>query len=319
MSLLEKFLSAKRKHEVRKSDLVFSFVLLAASSLIIVLFLAFFVFLIRQSLPVWKTYGLHFVFSSEWDPNTNEFGALPFISGTLFTSLFALLISVPVAVGAALFLTELAPKWIRVSFGFLIEMLAAIPSVVYGLWGIFVLVPIVREQIQPFFQYTLGYFSFFTGPPLGIGVFSASLILAIMILPTIAGISREIFLTVPIVNREAALSLGATRWEAIRLGVLQAALPGVVSAIIMGLGRALGETMAVTMLIGNRPEVVQSLFKPGATMASVIANEYPEASSDMHLAAMAAIGLVLFFVSLLVNTLAKIIVNRSKARLVRAE
>jgi phosphate transport system permease protein len=214
----------------------------------------------------------------------------------------------PIAVGSAVFLTELAPRWIAKPVGFLIEMLAAIPSVVYGLWGIFVLAPFVREYVQPLLGSSLGFLPLFQGPPFGIGVFTAGLILAVMILPTITSVAREVFLAIPTLIREGALSLGATRWEAISLGVLKTGTPGIISAIILGLGRAMGETMAVTMLIGNRPVISSSLFSPGATMASVIANEYPEASSDLHLAALTSVGLALFVVSLGVNSIARLIV-----------
>lgn len=294
--------------EVRSSDFAFVFALRILALFGIAVFVAIVVFLYQKSVPVLHRDGLSFFTSREWNPSSEVYGALPFIYGTLVTSFFSLLIAVPVSVGSALFLTELAPTWISRPVGFMIEMLAAIPSVVYGLWGIFVLAPFVREYIQPALGNTLGFLPLFQGPPFGIGIFTAGLILAIMILPTITAVCREVFLAIPKITREGALTLGATRWETIQLAVLQTAMPGILSGVILGLGRAMGETMAVTMLIGNRAVISTSLFGPGATMASVIANEYPEASSDMHLAALTAVGLALFLVSLVVNGFARAII-----------
>lgn len=248
----------------------------------------------------------------DWNPNSDSYGALPFIYGTLMTSLIAVVISVPIAVGSAVFLTELAPPAIGRLVGFMIELLAAVPSVVYGLWGIFVLAPVVRVFIQPFLQKYFSFVPIFDGPPFGIGLFTAGLILAIMILPTITAICREVFLAIPITLREGVIAMGTTRWEMIRLAVLETGLTGILSAIVLGLGRAMGETMAVTMLIGNRPLISSSVFAPGATMASVIANEYPEASSNLHLASLTGIGLTLFLVSLAVNGVARAIIAYSR-------
>jgi phosphate transport system permease protein len=287
--------------EVRKSDFAVVFFLRTVALVVIALLLCVAVFLIHQSEPILSRDGWRFFISSQWNPSEDQYGALPFAFGTLVTSFFALVLAVPIAVGSALFLTEIAPPQVARPIGFLIEMLAAIPSVVYGLWGIFVLAPFVRVYIQPLLGSTLGFLPLFQGPPFGIGIFTASLVLAIMILPTIMTVCREVFLAIPTLMREGALSLGATQWEAIKLAVLEAGLPGILSAVILGLGRAMGETMAVTMLIGNRAVISSSLFSPGATMASIIANEYPEAQSDLHLASLTAVGLALFAVSLLVN------------------
>lgn len=254
-------------------------------------------------------YGFDFLFSSEWDPVMEEFGAWPFIYGTIVSSLLALAIATPISIGIAIFLVEIAPKWFRDIVGFLIELLAAIPSIVYGLWGIFVLGPIIREYIAPVFINTLGTFiPFFAGPSFGVGMFTAGVILAIMIIPTIASISREVLSVVPDAQREAALALGATKWEMIRTAVLTYARSGILGAMIIGLGRAIGETMSVTMVIGNKPEVPDSIFDPAYTMASVIANEFNEASSDIYLSTLIEIGFLLFAVTLLVNIIARFLV-----------
>ena len=255
-----------------------------------------------------RAFGLRFLITSHWDPVAGEFGALPFIYGTLVSSLLALLIAVPLSLGAAIFLAELAPSWVRPPVAFLIEMLAAVPSVVYGLWGIFVLVPWLRDWVQPALARTLGFLTLFQGPPYGIGMLAAGLILAIMIVPYITSVSREVLLAVPGSQREAALGLGATRWETTRIAVLRYGRSGLIGAILLGLGRALGETMAVTMVIGNRPEVALSLFAPGYTMASVLANEFTEATSDLYVSALVEIGLLLLVVTVAVNGLARLLV-----------
>jgi phosphate transport system permease protein len=255
-----------------------------------------------------RAFGLRFLITSHWDPVAGEFGALPFIYGTLVSSLLALLIAVPLSLGAAIFLAELAPSWVRPPVAFLIEMLAAVPSVVYGLWGIFVLVPWLRDWVQPALARTLGFLPLFQGPPYGIGMLAAGLILAIMIVPYITSVSREVLLAVPGSQREAALGLGATRWETTRIAVLRYGRSGLIGAILLGLGRALGETMAVTMVIGNRPEVAASLFAPGYTMASVLANEFTEATSDLYVSALVEIGLLLLVVTVAVNGLARLLV-----------
>lgn len=268
-------------------------------------------------MPILSQSSWHFFFDREWDPNSNQFGALPFVYGTLLTSSVALVISAPIAICSAVFLTEIANSKIAKPFGFLIEMLAAIPSVVYGLWGIFVLAPFVRDHIQPILQKFFGFLPLFQGPPFGIGIFTAGLILAVMILPTITAVCREVFLAIPTSLREGVVALGTTRWEMIRTAVIEAGFSGILAAIALGFGRAMGETMAVTMLIGNRPDITFSLFSPGATMASVIANESPEATSDLHVSSLAAIGLALFLVSLAVSGMARLITKITKKRLAR--
>jgi phosphate transport system permease protein len=257
-----------------------------------------------------RTFGWGFLATSKWDPVFKDFGALPFIYGTLVSSLLALLQAVPLALGTALFLTELAPNRLRTVVAFLVELLATIPSVVYGLWGIFVLVPWVRTYIAPGLRTTLGFLPVFDGPSYGVGMLTASIILAIMIVPFITSVAHEVFLSVPSAQREAALALGATRWEMIRLAVLPYGRTGVIGAIMLGLGRALGETMAVTMVIGNRPAISASFFAPASTMASVIANEFTEATYELYVQALIEIGLVLLLVTMVVNVLARLLVWR---------
>ena len=289
-------------------DRVYTALVLASVWLVLLLAAGLVAALIWESWEAIRTFGFRFLATSEWDPVAGEFGALPFIYGTLVSSALALLIAVPLSLGAAIFLAELAPSWIRPPISFLIEMLAAVPSVVYGLWGIFVLVPWLRDWVQPILGRTLGFLPLFQGPPYGIGMLAAGMILSIMVVPYITSVSREILLAVPGSQREAALGLGATRWEATRMAVLRYGRSGLIGAILLGLGRALGETMAVTMVIGNRPEIAASLFAPGYTMASVLANEFTEATSDLYVSALVEIGLLLLVVTVVVNGLARLLV-----------
>jgi phosphate transport system permease protein len=255
-------------------------------------------------------FGLGFLTGTTWDPVQGQFGALPFVFGTLVSSALALVLGGPIALGAGVFLAELAPSWLRGPASYLVELLAAIPSVVYGLWGIFVLAPLLRTSVEPFLAATLGFLPLFQGPIYGVGMLAGGVVLAIMIVPTIAAVSRDVIRAVPNDQREALLALGATRWETIRTVVLPIARPGILGAVILGLGRALGETMAVTMVIGNRPEVHASLFAPAYTMAAVIANEFTEATYNLYLAALLEIGLVLFLVTVMVNAAARLLVWR---------
>jgi phosphate transport system permease protein len=266
----------------------------------------------RAGWPALRQFRLSFLTSSTWDPVAGVFGAAPAIFGTIVTSIIALIIATPLALGAAIFLAEFAPAWLRQPVAFLVDLLAAIPSVVYGLWGIFVLVPLLRQHVMPFISDTLGLgrFALFTGPAYGNSVLAAGVILAIMVLPYIAAVSREVLLAVPRSQREAALALGATRWETIVGAVLPYARVGIFGGIILGLGRALGETMAVTMVIGNTHDISASLFHPGYTMASLIANEFSEATGDLHLSALMAVGFVLFMITLVVNAIARWLVWR---------
>jgi phosphate transport system permease protein len=253
-------------------------------------------------------FGWKFFTGSDWDPVNGSFGAVPFIYGTLVSSLISLVIAVPLSLGVAVFITEMCPRSLRGALSYVTELLAAIPSVIYGLWAIFVLVPLLRKYVEPALGKSLGWTGLFTGPAYGIGMLTAGLVLAIMIVPIISSITREVLVAVPKNQREAALALGATRWEMIRVGVLRNARAGILGAAILGLGRALGETMAVTMVIGNRPEITKSLFAPAYTMASVIANEFSEASDDLYLSALVEIGLALFVVTIVVNVLAQLLV-----------
>jgi phosphate transport system permease protein len=257
-----------------------------------------------------RRFGLDFVTTSVWDPVAEQFGALPLIFGTLLSSLIALFIAVPLSLGVAVYLTEFAPKAVRQPVAFLIGLLAAIPSVVYGLWGIFVLVPALRTTAFPLLRKLFGFLPLFQGPIYGPSMLAAGIILAIMIMPYIMSVSREVLLAVPNTQREASLALGATRWEAVTSAVIPYARSGIIGAIVLGLGRALGETMAVTMLIGNRHEIAASLFAPGYTMAAAIANEFSEAVGDMHISALAYVAFVLFLVTVLVNAAARLLIWR---------
>ncbi|MDQ2890285.1 MAG: phosphate ABC transporter permease subunit PstC [Gemmatimonadota bacterium] len=261
----------------------------------------------RAAWPALHRFGWSFITSSEWDVPRGKFGAAPAIFGTLVSSLLALLLATPLALGVAIFLSEFAPRWLQQPVAFLVDLLAAIPSVVYGLWGIFVMIPFLREHAVPFLRDTLhlGATRFFSGPDYGPSMLAAGIILGIMALPYISAVSREVLRAVPRSQREAALALGATRWEVIRDAVIPNARSGIIGGIILGLGRALGETMAVTMVIGNRAEISASLLSPGYTMASLIANEFSEATNDLHLSALMAVGAVLFIITIIVNAIAR--------------
>jgi phosphate transport system permease protein len=252
-------------------------------------------------------FGWNFFVNSGWDPVQDVYGALPFIYGTLVSSLIALVIAVPLGLGIAIVLSELAPGWLERPLSFVIELLAGIPSIVYGLWGFFVMVPWIRSTVEPFLSSNLGFIPLFRGTPYGVGMLSAGMILSIMILPIIASISRDILKAVPRSQTEAALALGSTKWEATKIA-LSYSRSGIFGSVILGFGRAFGETMAVTMVIGNRPVISASLFEPGYTMASVLANEFTEATSPMYLSALMEIALVLFIVAIIVNSFARLLV-----------
>ena len=275
--------------------------------------------LVLRSRMAWGQFGLDFFFKAfvdtytgqpmYWDPVNGHFSALPFLYGTLVSSFLALALAVPLAIGLAVFLTEMCPQYLRGPLAFITELLAAIPSVIYGLWAVFILVPLLREHVDPWLIKGLGWTGFFAADnPTGLGFIAAGIILAIMILPIISSLTREVMTAVPGSQREAVLALGATRWEMIRLGVLRNARIGIVGAIILGLGRALGETMAVAMVIGNSPDIQRSLLANGSTMSAVIANEFAEASGDLHLSALMELGLALFIVTIIVNAIARLLV-----------
>jgi phosphate transport system permease protein len=284
----------------------------AALVLLIVLGIAF--ELTRQSALSIAKFGLKFWTTSTWDPVSGDFGALPFIWGTLYSSILALLIAAPIALGIAIFITELSPRVLRQPLAYLTELLAAIPSIVYGLWGVFVLVPIVRK-LELATPAALKKIPLFSGPPLGVGMLAAALILAVMVIPFTSSVAREILKNVPSTQREAAYALGATRWEAIKVAI-GFGKSGIIGAVMLGFGRALGETMAVTMVIGNSPQVSASLFKPQYTMAAVIANEFTEAADELYLHALIEIGLLLFIITVGVNLLSRMLIWSTKRRAV---
>lgn len=279
----------------------------SAGLLVLLIVVAIALALAVDSLLSIRTFGLGFLTSRQWNPIRGDFGALPFVYGTLVSSFIAILISVPLSLGIAIFLVEQAPRFLSRPIGFLVELLAAIPSVVYGLWGIFVLAPFLRVHVEPPLGQWLGWLPLFQGPITGIGLLTGGIILAIMITPIISAVVRDVLAAVPDTQREAALALGATKWETTRVVLVNGA-PGIAGAIILGLGRAIGETMAVTMVIGNRPEISASLFAPSYTIASAIANEFTEATGDLYLSALVELGLILFLVTFLVNGLARVLV-----------
>jgi len=293
------------------ADAIYTLVLTAFGLMIPLIFLFIILRVGGVAMPSIREFGWGFITSSEWNPVESQFGALPFIYGTIVSSMLALLIAVPLSVGLAIFLTELAPRWLAGPVGFATELLAAIPSVIYGLWGIFVLVPWLRGTIQQPLADRFGdSIGLFQGPAYGASIMAGGVILSIMVIPFVSAVSREVLAAVPDEQRAAALALGATRWEMTWQVALPYALPGIVGAVILGLGRALGETMAITMVIGNRPEIATSLLAPGYTMASVLANEFAEASGGLYLAALMEIGLILFGITILVNSFARLLVWR---------
>ena len=294
-------------------DRVFPRLTLVFALLVVAILLAMIVILGIDALPALRKFGASFLSSQTWDPVREEFGALPAIYGTLVSSFIGLIIAVPISLGAAIFLTELAPRWMRSPASFLIEMLAAIPSVIIGLWGLFVLVPIVRSPIESWLGSNLGFLPLFQGPPFGVGFLSAGIILAVMVIPIITAVSRDAMRAVPDTQREAMLALGGTRWETISRAVIPYCRSGLIGATILGLGRALGETMAVTMVIGNGWALTASLFSPGATIASKIALEFSEASTDVFIGSLVELALVLFAVTLIVNVIARLLVWRMTA------
>jgi len=263
--------------------------------------------MVRESLPALRAYGWGFLGGSTWDAVNEEFAALPFIYGSVVSSLLAICLATPLSIATALFITEVVPKRLGAVISSLVELLAAIPSVIYGLWGVLVMVPWMQRTLEPFLIKHLGFLPFFRGAPYGVSMLAAVFILMIMIVPIITSITKEVLLAVPAAQKEAAIALGATRWEMIRMAVLPYGKSGILGAVILGLGRAIGETMAVTMVIGNSPKIALSLLAPGYTMPSVIANEFAEATSNLHSAALMEIGLILLGVTLVINILARLL------------
>jgi phosphate transport system permease protein len=301
--------NAQKNNGVQFGDRAFKWLTLAMALTIFALVALIGYELFRGSHLALQKFGWHFLTSSDWDPVNDVYGALPFIFGTLVSAAIALIIAVPISIATAVYLTELAPLRVRQPLIMFIELLAAVPSVILGLWGIFVMVPFLRDHFFPLLQKYLGFLPFFKGPIYGVSMMAGGIIVAIMIIPIITSVSREILRSVPGLQREAAYALGATRWEVTRIAVLSYAKKGLFGAVILGLGRALGETMAVTMVIGNTPQIVKSLFAPGYTLASVIANEFNEATGDLYPSALFEIGLVLLGVTVLVNIIAQLLLK----------
>lgn len=299
----------RRQRRVDAGELLFRVVTTIAAASLLVLAGVYVVQMVTNSWESVTRYGWRFVTGTTWDPVFDEYGALPFIWGTVVSSCLALLLAVPVSIGVSAYLTEIAGQRTRRIIEFLIEILASIPSVVYGLWGIFVLVPIVRN-IQPLLSKWVGFLPLFQGPPFGYGMLTAGIILGIMILPIVTSLTREALHAVPNEQREASLALGSTRWETIWHAVLPYNKSGIVAAVVLGLGRALGETMAVTMVIGNQPTITASLFMPAQTIASLLANEFAEASADLYLSVLIELGLLLFGITFLLNAGARLLVAR---------
>lgn len=288
-------------------DWLFVAGLLAAAIVFLAIIAGLAVELIHGSLPALRTFGFAFLWTSDWNPVTNRFGALPLIFGTVVSSFIAITLAGIFGIFAAVFLSDFAPRALARPLSFIIELLAAVPSVVFGLWGLFILAPAMREAIDPFLQRVLGFLPIFSGPSYGVGLLTAGVILALMIIPTVTAISRDVLAAIPVDQREASMSLGATKWETMMKVVVPAARAGIFGAIVLALGRALGETIATTMVIGNRPEISVSLFAPSYTLASVIANEFTEATSDVYLSALVELGLLLLIVSVVVNAAARML------------
>jgi phosphate transport system permease protein len=303
---------------LRMSDIAFRLLTRSAAIAVLIILGGIIVSLLHGSWPALSTYGITFLYDETWNPVTEKFGAIAPIYGTIVTSLIAMLIAVPVGLFIALFLTELCPMWLRRPIGIAIELLAGIPSIIYGIWGLFVFAPFLQQHVQPFLIATLGNIpgvgGLFAGPPYGIGVLTAGLILAIMVLPFITSISRDVFEAVPPVLKEAAYGLGCTTWEVARYVVLPFTRVGVIGGVMLGLGRALGETMAVTFVIGNAHRISGSILAPGTTISATIANEFTEAVGDLYTSSLIALGLILFVITFIVLACARIMLMRLNAR-----
>jgi phosphate transport system permease protein len=310
---------AKALNRLRVGDIIFRAVTRAAAIGVLVILGGVIISLIDGSLPAFRAFGLNFLFEERWNPVTERFGALAPIYGTLVTSFIAMLIAVPVGLLIAVFLTELCPMWLRRPIGIAIELLAGIPSIIYGIWGLFVFAPFLQETLQPFLIATFSNIpvlsALFAGPPYGIGVLTAGLILAIMVLPFVTSISRDVFEAVPPVLKEAAYGVGCTTWEVVRYVVLPYTRVGVIGGVMLGLGRALGETMAVTFVIGNAHKVSASLLAPGTTISATIANEFTEAVGDLYTSSLIALGLILFVITFIVLAIARYMLLRIERRI----
>jgi phosphate transport system permease protein len=309
----------KALDRLRLGDIVFRHLTRAAAIAVLLLLSGVIISLIAGSLPTFRTFGFGFLISERWNPVTDNYGALPAIYGTVLTSLIAMLIAVPVGLMIAFFLTELCPQWLRRPIGIAIELLAGIPSIIYGIWGLFMFAPFLQATLQPFLINTLGNVpgigSLFAGPPYGIGILTAGLILAIMVLPFVTSISRDVFDAVPPVLKEAAYGLGCTTWEVVRYVVLPYTRVGVIGGVMLSLGRALGETMAVTFVIGNAHRISASILAPGTTISATIANEFTEAVGDLYTSALVSLGLILFVITFIVLAIARYMLMRIERRI----
>ena len=308
VSLRPAVAAAPARRTSRFADQLFASLLVASAWFVLAIVAALVIVLAVAAWPAVKAAGFSALTSADWSPADDHFGVLSFVYGTAVTSAIALMLAGPIGVAVALFLAELAPRRVATPVAMLVELLAAVPSVVYGLWGLFVLAPVMRTVVQPTLGKTLGFLPLFQGPPLGIGMLTAGILLSIMILPTIAAIARDVFTAVPIEQREGMLALGATRWEVLTKAVLPYARSGVIGALVLALGRAMGEAMAVVMIIGNTPAISASLFRPAYTMASVLANEFTEATGQTYVSMLIELGLLLFLLSVVVNVLARALV-----------
>jgi phosphate transport system permease protein len=319
VALVEAGKRAKVLDRLRLGDLAFRYLTLAAALAVLLLLSGVIIALADGSVPALRTFGLSFFITDKWNPVTEKFGALAPVYGTLITSLIAMLIAVPVGLMIAFFLSELCPQWLRRPIGIAIELLAGIPSIIYGIWGLFIFAPFLQETLQPFLINTLGNVPLiaplFSGPPYGIGILTAGLILAIMVLPFITSISRDVFEAVPPVLKEAAYGLGCTTWEVVRHVVLPYARVGVIGGVMLALGRALGETMAVTFVIGNAHHIQASILAPGTTISATIANEFTEAVGDLYTSSLIALGLILFVITFIVLAIARYLLLRIERRI----
>lgn len=308
--ILKKIEKKSSKVSQNTLDKFFKNTTLFFAVIVVILMIWMVVALVIQSKLSIDKFGFSFITSIEWDPVQDEFGALPFIYGTIISSIIAVLIATPISIGIGLFLTQISIKWMRIIIAFMVQILASIPSILYGLWGLFIFVPFIRDYFQIPVSKVLGWFPLFSGAPIGLGMLSAGLILAIMIIPIISALVVDIIETVPNDLKAGSLALGSTKWEMIWNVVLPYSKQGILGAVIMGLGRALGETMAVTMVIGNRAEIVASLFAPGHSMAAVIANEFNEATGAIHYSSLIEIGLLLFLVTFILNGIARVFIRK---------
>jgi len=300
----------ERYKSTKLGDAVFKWVAFSFAIFVLVLMALIFLVLFKESFQSIRTFGLGFLTSTDWDPVSLEFGALPAIYGTVVTSIIAIIIALPISLGIAIFLTEMAPKRLKGPIGVAIEMLAAIPSIIYGMWGLFVFAPFISEHIAPFLIDHLGFIPLFDGAPIGIGMLPAGFILAIMIIPFISSVARDVFQMVPPILKESGYGVGATRWEVIWKIVIPFTKSGIIGAVILGLGRALGETMAVTFLIGNAPDISISLLDPATSISATLANEFTEADHDLYLSSLIELGLILFMITFVVLASAKLMIAR---------